>query len=308
MLVFRYRILAGTFLALSTAYISLSLLLPQDKAALNKYHITSGQDIALVLTIAIPYIVIWLVALVGYLRFKLYSDTIKKSKDGAAFHIISLGLLWLAMWLPLSAVLGVITTGYYRAHASATAQMVVLNNYINIVILLLAFWYMLKGTNQLLHVIKKPAPRLPQSMMMLFIASSAIFMLLVLHDPARQFPANGLAVATYYLPDWLTVLTIVVPTLITWHMGMQAVYNMYLYRKGVKGQIYKNAFSGIASGLSAVIIVLVVLRFFETLSSQVSKLALGPILLIIYLLLVALSVGYIRISKGAKNLQYIEDI
>jgi hypothetical protein len=308
MLVLRYKRLTATFIVLSIAYFVLSITLPLNKAALTKYHLTSGQDIILTLTITLPYLIIWGIALIGYLRFKAYSDAIKESRDGAAFHTISSGLLWLALWLPLSAVVGTITSGYYRGHVSSTPEMVSLNNYISVIILFIAFWRLQIGSRQLIGSLRKPNLRLPQLMTMLFISFSALYLLLVLHDPARQFPTRSVPVASYYLPDWLTVLTIVIPTLITWQLGMQALFNIYLYRNNVKGRIYKDAFNNLGNGFTSVIVVLVVLRCFESLSSHLTKLSLGPILLIVYLLLIALSIGYILIFRGARSLHRIEEI
>jgi drug/metabolite transporter (DMT)-like permease len=89
---------------------------------------------------------------------------------------------------------------------------------------------------------------------------------------------------------------------------MQALFNIYLYRNNVKGRIYKDAFNNLGNGFTSVIVVLVVLRCFESLSSHLTKLSLGPILLIVYLLLIALSIGYILIFRGARSLHRIEEI
>ena len=89
---------------------------------------------------------------------------------------------------------------------------------------------------------------------------------------------------------------------------MQAAYNLYLYRKGVKGPIYKKALNDLASGLSWIIITVIVLRCFESISSELTQLSLGLILLVIYVLLVFISGGYVLISRGAKKLQMIEEV
>ena len=208
----RYKKLTVGFVGLSILYLALTILLPPDKASLlAKYHITRSQDILLTLTITIPEIVIWIIALVGYLRFKNYADTISKSKDGKAFKTMARGILLLSIRLPLSAIVGGLTSAYYRAHTSSTPEMVYLNNYINLALLLSAFWIFYQGTAKLLGVIKKPVPRLPQSLMIMYISLSALYLLLVLHDPSRQFPTHNVMVAAYYLPDWLIVITLIIP-------------------------------------------------------------------------------------------------
>jgi hypothetical protein len=161
MIIARNKKLAAFFTILSIIYLSLSVLVPPDKVTLARYHITRSQDAGLTFTITIPYLIIWFVALVGYSRLKSYSDKISRSKDGAAFQTISKGILWLSLWLPISAVMNTLFNSYYHYHPSATAWLVNVNNYLNIILLLTAFWFIYNGTKQLLGVIKKPSSQLP---------------------------------------------------------------------------------------------------------------------------------------------------
>lgn len=308
MILARYKRLTGIFTTLSIIYIAATVLTPQDKAALAKYHVSGGQVTGLVLTIALPYLIIWFIALVGYLRLRSYSQSISDSKDGRAFQLISRGVLLLALWLPLSAVIGALTTWYTRLHPSATPEMVTINNFANIIILFVAFLIINQSSKHLLSLVKKSEAALPQLHMVLFICFSALYVFMVLHDPARQFPTATVHQASYYLPDWLTVTTLVIPRLIMWFLGIQAVHNIYVYRNKVKGAIYKEALDSLARGIGWVVVSVIILRCFQSLSSQWDKLSLAVLLLVIYGLLVFISVGYVLIAKGARNLQRIEEI
>jgi len=293
---------------MALVYLALIVLLPQDKSTVKHYHVSSGGLAALLIIIIVPYLIIWLIALIGYLRFKDYTHAIRKSKDGRALQPIGSGILWLTLWLPLSAIAASITSGYYRAHPGATATMVILNNYFNILILLGAFIQIKVGSRKLLDVVKRTETALPQLLTILFIAFSSLYLFLVLHDPARRVASHGAEVGAYYLPDWLIVTTIVIPRLVTWYLGMQAIYNIYIYSNGVKGPIYKQALANLVSGLSWLILTVVVLRCFESLSSQLSRLSLSWVVLVIYALLALISLGYVLIAKGAQSLQRIEEI
>jgi hypothetical protein len=308
MLVMTYKKLTGLFIVFSIAYLLLSILLPLDKASLAKYHLTSGSAAALTFTVTIPYLVIWFIALVGYLRLKAYTEAIGDGKDGEAFAMISKGILCLSLWLPVSALIGSATTGYFHANHSSTPLMINLNNYANLIILFPAFLLVNLGSKKLLTIIRKPEAALPQTIMMVFIGFSALYVFLVLRDPARQFPTHSVSTASYYLPDWLIVTTIIIPRLITWFLGVQAIHNIYLYRNKIKGLIYKDALKSLANGIGGVVLTVVVLRCFQSLSSQLNQLSLSLILLIVYLLLILISIGYILIAKGAKSLQKIEEI
>lgn len=296
------------FVAFSVIYFIQTILQPKDPSDLEKYDLTSGQLTALLATIILPYLIIWFIALGGYVNLRSYTSSILKAKDGSALSTIARGLLILALWMPVSAIFGTQATIYYQAHPEATPTLVILNNYLNILLLFAAFFYIHRGTEKLIGVVKKTSVALPQWFLLGYIALSALYIFLVMHDPARQHPSGSVEVASYYLPDWLIVTTIVIPRLITWFLGAQAVYNIVVYCLRVKGKIYKEALYDLAKGIGWVVVAIILLRCFQSLSTQLNELGLGLILLIIYALLVAVSTGYIFIARGARNLKQIEDL
>lgn len=308
MLVLENKRWSGLYVSFIIVYLLQILLLPADKTTLTKYQIDATQAKALALTIAIPYIIIWLIALLGYLRLKTYVELIQKDKDGAAFKTISRGVLWLGLWLPLSTIITNFFSQFYSSHHSSTASLVRLDNYLNLLILFGGFWLVNKGTNRLLPLIKKPTFSTPQALVLAYITFSALYVLLALHDPARQFPTRSVATASYYEPDWLLVITMLIPRLIYWFLGVQAVQNIYIYRKKVKGRLYKQALNNLALGLGGVLAVTILLRFLQSLSSALGQLNLGLLLIVIYMLLILISVGYVLMAKGAKSLQKLEEL
>ena len=219
-----------------------------------------------------------------------------------------MGILWLALWLPISAVVSSASSGYYQVHTGSTELLVIFNNYLNLVILFIALLQVNYGSKKLLSVVKKSESTLPQTLMALFIAFAAFYPFLVLKDSARQFPTHAVPVATYYLSDWWTIFTIVIPRLLMWYLGIQAVYNLYVYRKKIRGAIYKQALDNLVKGLGGVIIMLIVLRCFQSLASQLAGLSLGGILLIVYAFLILIGIGYLLIARGAQHLQRIEEV
>ncbi len=307
-LLWKYKWLSGFFITFSVAYVAQALLVAPDQETLTKYHISSGQAIGLALTVAIPYLLIWFIALGGFLRLKDYITSIRGGKDGEAFLIIGHGILLLTLWLPLSAVFGGFATHYYQSHPSATADMVRLTNYITLAILFPAFWLINRGAHRLLSLVKRPSYQFPQMAIVACIGLAALYVFLTLSDPARQVPVGGVKAASYYLPDWATVTTIVIPRLIMWFLGIQAIYFIYLYRHKVKGALYRGALRNLANGLGWVVITTIVLRMFQSFSTQLSDLNLGLLLLIVYFLLIIIGAGYVLIAKGAKSLQRIEEI
>ncbi len=308
MLMFKYKWLSVLFVAFSAIYLAQAVLIAPDKAVLTKYHITAGQGVALTLSVAIPYLLIWATALIGYLRLRDYTAAINDSPDGTAFTVISRGMLLLTLWLPLSALLSGLVAHYYHLHPSSTANLVRLNNYANLIILLPAFLLANQGARKLLSLVKRPSYQIPQRITLLFIGFAALYTFLTLNDSARQGPTHTVTVASYYLPDWATVLTIVIPRLVMWFLGIQAVYFIYVYTQKVKGSLYKAALRNVTRGLAGVVIATIMLRCFQSLSSQLAHLGLGLILLIVYVLLLVIGSGYVLIAKGAKKLRRLEEV
>ena len=289
-------------------YVLQTVTAPIDKAVLAKYHIDSSQLRLLSLTIAIPYVVIWLIALAGYIRLNLYVKLIKKDKDGKAFKAISQGILMLTLWLPISTIVANYFQRVYMVHHSATANLIRLDNYINLLILFGGFLLINWGTNGLLGIIKKPKNLAPLKFVLVYIIFAALYVFLTLHDSSRQFPTKSVATAAYYESDWLIILTLVIPRLISWFIGAQAVQNIFTYRRKVKGKLYKDALNSLALGIGGVVTTTIVLRCFQSLSGPLAKLNLGLILVVVYLLLIVISTGYILIAKGAKKLQQLEEL
>lgn len=308
MLVFKYKWLTLLFATLAVVYLVQGVLVTPDQEVLAKYHISSTQAIGLALTIAVPYLTIWFIALGGYLRFKDYTRAIAGSHDGAAWTTISRGILLLSLWLPVSAVLTSLVTNYYHHHPAATAGLVRLDNYANLLLLLPAFWLINRGAQQLLVLVKRPLYRLPQAVLLSFIAFAALYVFLTLQDPARQLPTSDVEVASYYLPDWAIVTTIIIPRLIMWFLGIQAIYYIYLYAQKIKGSLYRQALRNLARGLAWVVLMIIVLRCFQSLSAPLARLNLSLLLLLIYVLLALVSVGYVLIAKGARKLHRLEEV
>ncbi len=287
------------FIALTLVYPAQSIFIRPDVAVLHKYHITQGKAIFLTLAIA----------LFGYLRLAGYTALIRDSKDGKAFVAISNGILALTLWLPINTILTGIARYVNNTHPSATAITVQTTNYINLVLLFTGFLMINNGAQKLLKVIKARNYSYRQiAANSIFIISLVLYIYLVLNDPARQLPNVDVHLATYYLPDWLIISTLVIPRLIMWFLGIQAVQALLDYSRKVKGSIYRSALSSLASGLAFVVISSIALRYFQSLSASLNKLSLNVLLLVVYMLLILISTGYILIAKGSKKLKLIEEL
>lgn len=301
------RNIISVFIALSAIYLLEVFFIPPDTATLTKFDISEAKAKLLTLTIALPIIAIWMIGCYVYTRFKSYAESIAGDKDGNAFAIIRAGLLPLFLWLPISVTFSSMATYLYHRHPSWTVPMVIINNYLNLIFIIIGFYLIHKGTSKLIRMKDddrasswKYAANVP------LVIISLIFIFLSLNNPARQFPTYDTPIAAYYLPDWLLVATVLLPYILVFYYGFFAVLNLYIFRVRVRGVIYKNAVEYFAKGLLCIVTSIIFIRYLTNLTTIFTNATLKFILLILYLLIVLLLLGFIMLIKSVKKLQDIE--
>lgn len=293
------------FLFLSAIYVLLVMLLPTDPATLARYDITESQARVLNLTVVVPLMGIWYMALQGFIRFRGYAKTIRTTKEGWAFTLLSCGLMFLAFGLPLNSIFSALLTYVSAQDKSFLPTATILRNYFGLMIALLSFLLLARGAILLVISHKDKTayrPVLPLFIVPAIILISSLFTWLVVTSPTGPESETG-----YYLPNWLIIFTIVVPYLIAWLGGFLALFFLNIYRTKVRGTIYKGAFGELAIGIGVVTLISVVLQLLTTISSQINRLRLTPILLIVYVLVILYAVGFWYIARGSKKLQTFEE-
>jgi hypothetical protein len=299
--------LTSLFVAFAVAYILQTLLVAPAKTTLTKYQIGASEVHLLQLTVILPYIIIWIIGLVGYLRMYDYAVSLQTSKDGRAFRTISKGILWFVLWLPIAVFISSIGNGIFHDRPDLTDDVIIVQNYANLLLLVPAFWYMYRGAEQLVRTLPRLIPTVSRRSTLAYIAFASVYTSIVLEDSARRVAAAPGSPASYYLPDWLIIFTIIVPRLVMWYLGLSAVQYIRQYRRKVAGVIYSRALKKLAFGFAVLLLMVVLLRITTSLTHQISHWSLGLVLLMVYALLTGMAVGYILIAKGARQLQTIEE-
>ncbi len=304
----KYWALSALFLVLAVVYLVQVVTSTVSPATQAKYHASAGQIHRLGLAIAVPYIAIWVIGLIGYLWLRSYTTFLGKDKDAPGFRILTRGVFLVTFWLPFSTLIANLATSYYGVHPGSTATLIRIVNYMNIVLLFPAFWWLHKGAQSLLESAKIRSTSLTTKQVALFVAFAASYVFLTFHDPVRTASSDALTTATYYLSDWWILLTLVIPRLIMWYLGFSAAASIILYRQKVKGQLYKEALRWVAYGLTGIVLSTIALRTVQSLWAQLSKLSLLVLFVVIYALLAIIAVGYGLLAKGASRLQKIEEL
>jgi len=291
-------------------YISLSFLAPVDSAVLERYNISTTQLALLRLTVVLPLVAIWFAAFYGYDKFRNYAEVIQESPDGKAFVHIANGLGVLALSLPATSIVSSVFDLLTRDSEGALPSTTIAANYLAVALALAAFWFLYKGSKMLLRSIAPRADQKPFYNATLFAIAvlAVVYTYFTFQNPVRRVPTEPIEEATYYLPDPLILVTIVVPYLLIWYLGLRSAAFIAEYARSVKGILYKQVLGFLAKGLVAIILLSITLQFLGNFATWFGALSLAPILVIVYLLLIAIAVGYAYVAAGAKKLQKIEEV
>ena len=306
----QYTKLIVLFSLLSLLYLLQIFAIPADARSLNRYNLSGTEAKLIALSFAIPYIVIWFTALYGYIKLKGYSLSIIGNQEGKAFSMIANGLLVLAFWMPISTILTNLGTWISQRDPSLKPETTIISNYVTLGFTLLAFVLIYRGAQKLKPILKKYGTKIDYQSFFpeLFVMASALFIYLTFTNDARTAPTENVPLATYYLPDALILITIVLPYIAVWYLGMNAARLIQIYRLRISGTLYKNALQNLARGVICVIISLISIRYLASMTSVFSDATLKFILLLVYALLIVIAIGYIFIAVGARRLKKIEEV
>jgi hypothetical protein len=142
-------------------------------------------------------------------------------------------------------------------------------------------------------------------MLVLFALVCVGYTSLVVHF---AFSGDLGAGSIYKMPLSLALLTLIVPYIYTWFVGMMAAYEMLVYNAALKGVLYRKSWSMVSVGLGLIILSQITIQCVTTLTRQLSQLHIASILQIVYSLLFLMAAGYIVLAIGVRKLQRIEEV
>ena len=213
--------------------------------------------------------------------------------------MIGMGVLAFGLVIPtaISLIMGAVVSHHHRFKPSS----VIINNYLGLLVALVAFVYINNGSH-LLTKLGKNRPRLVglRLFALLFITLGAIFTSLVVNYHVKHSQV-------YYLNTPLLIITFIIPTLFAWFVAILSAYEFGMYAKFIKGSLYRTALRQFSRGIIIVISGSVASEFVDnTFAAKVSN-SLGSLLLAEYMLLAIIAVGLIVMALGAKKLKKIEE-
>lgn len=288
-------------------YFLLVLLLPANRQAMSSYHISGLQYHVFYVAAVLPVIGIWFAAFNGYAKLTRYAKSVQNTAEGANFKQLAKGCGWLAYALPVSAIVSIILTSLANSHPGFYPTATIVGNYINLLLPVVAF--SLLGTSAR-NLTSRANQRLSitqaKSIMILFILLGVVYCYFIF----RHFDLTTLSSTNnaYYLPVWLALLTLVIPYIYAWFIGLLAAFEILLFSRKTRGVIYRRALRFLAYGIAAVIASSIAYQYFSSITPRNGSYSLSITLASVYVIQIVSASGYIFIALGAARLRKIEEV
>jgi len=295
------------FAGLTLAYLVLVMTLPNHQAQ-TTYHLSTVQYHILLFFVVVPLLVVWLVAFYGYSRLREYTQIVRSAPEGQAFSDLTRGAMWLAWGQPIPAIISLVLSSIAGSHANFAGATSIINNYINLLIALVAYSYFSSAGRRLAE---REKVRISLSGARMLIVVFVSFGVTFCYFVFRNLSSSNLGSSNnaYNLPTWLLLASLVIPYLYAWFAGLLAAYEVHLVSQHSKGLLYQRALQQISRGLVIIIASSIFIQFLRSISpSGVQHFSLGNILLLIYCLLIIMGLGFFLLAYGANRLRKIEEV
>ncbi len=287
---------------MAVLYASINLIAAPPRATLARYHITRSELRLLDTAGIIPVIALWFFSLYGYQKLRDYSNLVRNGKDGKEVSELTRGVMLITFSFPVSSTLSVVLNLLTSQHPALLATTTIVVNYVSLAFALCAFWFISQGARHLSELVKqRPGQAGTHLMAIILIIAGVAYGYLIAN-------ARNDVYHIYHMPFILVLLTIVIPYIFSWYLGLLASYEILLYNNRVKGAIYRKGWRTMAFGVVWLIVFSVTLQYLTSVSARLSSLSLGTILALVYGILIIRVMGYIFVVLGSKRLTKIEEV
>jgi hypothetical protein len=297
----------ASYALLAVSYCVLTLLLPVNHTTLQAYNLTTTQYRITQLLVIIPSLTIWFVAFLGYARFRQYASVVRTAREGGHFRQLARGCTWLAWSLPISAIATLILSAIGVRWPSLHATAIIISNYINLALPLIAFSLIGSASRGLVSDARLRFSLTNARVIMFgFLAAGVLYCYLVFRR--LDLSSLGSTHNPFFLPIWLTVFTIIIPYLYVWFIGVLAAYEIAVFSKHTRGVLYRRAMSLLIGGLIAVIASSIALQYLNGVQPRLDHLVINYRLVLVVLFQCIAGIGFVLMAIGATRLKRIEEV
>jgi len=292
---------------LVAAYVLLVFLLPASVATRHTYHLSALEYRSALLAVALPSLLTWVAAFLGYAKLRQYVTVVRKSPEGSYFDKLATGCAWLAWSLPVSSLFGLLANAAGEEWSAVHGAATITDNYLGVLLAVVAFSLIGAASRGLVnHAKLKFSLAGVRGLMLSFLAAGVLYCYLVFRR--LDLTSLGSTHNAYSLPIWLVVLSVIIPYLYAWFAGLLAAYEINLFSKHTNGVLYRQALQLLVGGLTAIILSFIALQYISTVVPSQGHLVLGYRLVIITLFRIIGGGGFLMLALGAQKLKRIEEV
>jgi hypothetical protein len=295
------------YFALVAIFVLLIFTLPGSKTTMAYYHLAPASYHILYFLLTLPSMMVWAAAFYGYSKLQTYGQSINGTVEGDDFRLLGRGLAWLAWSLPVTALTSVVLNAVAAASPGFHPAAIIIANYVALLLPLIGFSIVSRGARGLTeHAKTRFSWTSAQWIILGFVAAGVLYCYLTF----RHFNLSSLSSTNnpYHLPVWLMVLTVVIPYLYAWFVGLLATYEIGSFSQQIRGLLYRQALRLLSGGLVSVIISSIAIQYLLSASPRHGFVVVDGRLLWINIVRIIGGIGYIMIAFGVSRLKRIEDI
>ena len=292
---------------LALIYIVLIFVLPANEATLRTHHLSAWQYRLTLLAVTLPLVLAWVVAFVGYARLREYVQLVRKTPEGVHFDKLATGTAWLAWSLPLPAIVVLLLGGLANHWPGFYATSIIISNYLELALPLVAFSIIGVASRGLVNQAKLKISLLSSRLiMLLLLAAGVLYCYLAFQH--LDLSSLGSTHNPYFLPLWLMVLSLIIPYLYAWFVGLVAAYEITLFSRQTTGVLYHQALRLLALGLVVIIASSIAQQYISGVQPRTNHLIFGYHMVLSSIFYVLSGVGFALLAIGANRLKKIEEI
>jgi hypothetical protein len=288
-------------------YLLLIIFLPANKIARAEYHLSILQYHILLVIVVLPLIAIWFTAFYGYAQLLRYAQSITISRESKGFAELARGCRWLAWGFPIPSIISIVLNAILNNHPGFKGADVIIDNYIALLIPLVAFSILSSGSRLLSHrALLQISARALKLIVIIFVVIGVLFCYLTFRQVNLRDTTS--TDNPFYLPIWLMVITLTIPYLYAWFTGLLAAYEISAYARHSAGILYRRPLALLTIGIILVIAGSITLQYFTSVEHRSLHLSLDGQLVATDGIRFIAGIGYILIAFGASRLRKIEEV
>ncbi len=277
-------------------YVVLTFITPQTATSQEQFQISDTTLFWIRLSIVVPYFLMWFATFYSMRVLKLVSE--KTGEFAALGKSFSLGFLLLLIGTIATTTLGAARSFLVFSSPSFLPILTILINYLYAFLPLGAFLVMYYGLKKSEQPDTIPAKQSDGAMMQSILTAIVIglaYVPLIFSNSNRQIAFSIDTPASYYLPDFLIIITLVLPILVGWALGI--VVALKLNRKFLALDLpYARTF---VNGIFLVVFASMILQAILSLgTARLYEFGLSIILILIYILIFFQTAGYVLTARG----------